>query len=338
MSVGVLFTQGQVTGDPHTVLGEILEQAEAAERLGFSAALTTEHKDSEEYFGSPLHLAFAIAARTQRVRVGTAIAIAPLYPPLVLAQDAATLDQLSGGRAWLGLGVGYLPGDYTAAGVPWEDRARRFDETVRILRAAHTQDRFSFAGDLHAFDDVAVLPRPRRPEGVPLHLAAWSPGGLRRAGRLGDGWITNALMSLPTMAAMADEYRAAARAAGRRPHVTSIRFCWPYTSREAALERFGDTALAMARTLFDYGAITDLPGVGSSAEITLDEFVRDRFVFGTPQECVETIGRFRDQVGVDDFLMIFRHPTGPDHASVLETMELFAAEVLPALERPGVPA
>ena len=138
-------------------------------------------------------------------------------------------------------------------------------------------------------------------------------------------------MSLDTMTAMAADYRAAAEAAGRTPHVTSIRFCWPYRSRAAALEKFGDTALAMARTLFDYGAITDLPGVTSSAEITLEEFVRDRFVFGTPEECVETIGRFRDQAGVDDFLTIFRYPTGPDHAAVLEAMELFGTEVLPNL-------
>ncbi len=331
MSVGVLFTQGLVTGDPHVVLGEILEQAEAADRLGFSAALTTEHKYSDEYFGSPLHLSYAIAARTRRVKVGTAIAIAPLYNPMELAQDSAMLDQLSGGRAWLGLGAGYMPVDYSTVGVSWEDRAQRFDETVRILRTAHTQERFSFADEIYSFDDVSVIPRPVRPEGVPLHLAAWTPGGLRRAGRLADGWITNALMSLPTMAGMAADYRAAAEAAGRTPHVTSIRFCWPYTSREAALEKFGDTALAMARTLFDYGAITDLPGVTSSAEITLDEFVKDRFVFGTPQECVETIGRFRDEAGVDDFLMIFRYPTGPDHAAVLEAMELFGSEVLPAL-------
>ncbi|MFC4945052.1 LLM class flavin-dependent oxidoreductase [Pseudonocardia sp. GCM10023141] len=332
MSVGVLFTQGLVTGDPHQVLGEILEQAEAADRLGFSAALTTEHKYSEEYFGSPLHLAYAIAARTQRVKVGTAIAIAPLYSPVVLAQDAAMLDQLSGGRAWLGLGVGYLPVDYETAGVGWDDRAQRFDETLRILRTAWRQERFSFADEIYRFDDVSVIPKPYQDGGVPLHLAAWTPGGLRRAGRLGDGWITNALMSLETMTAMAGQYRAAAVAEGREPHVTSIRFCWPYTSREAALDAFGDTALAMARTLFDYGAITDLPGVTSSADITLEEFVKDRFVFGTPQECVETIGRFRDEAGVDDFLMIFRYPTGPDHAAVLEAMELFGTEVLPALE------
>ena len=332
MSIGVLFTQGLVSGDPHTVLGEILEQAEAADRLGFDAALTTEHKYSDEYFGSPLHLSFAIAARTQRVRVGTAIAIAPLYNPVELAQDAAMLDQLSGGRAWLGLGTGYMPVDYSTVGVPWDDRAQRFDETVRIVRAAHTAETFSFADDIYSFENVSVIPKPVQAAGVPLHLAAWTPGGLRRAARLGDGWITNALMSLPTMTAMAGSYRAEAEKLGRTPHVTSIRFCWPYQSREQALADFGDASLAMAKTLFEYGAITDLPGVSSAAEITLEEFVRDRFIFGTPAECAETIGRFRDEAGVDDFLLIFRYPTGPGHRAVLEAMELFAEQVRPALD------
>src|SRR4029078_12508066 len=160
MSVGVLFTQGLVTVAPHAVLGEILEQAEAADRLGFSHALTTEHKYSQEYFGSPLHPSLALAALPSGVRVGTAIAIAPLYNPVELAQDAAMLDQLSGGRAWLGLGVGYMPVDYATVGGPWGDPAQRFDETVRIVRHAHTNDRFSFAGGIYSFDDVSVIPRP----------------------------------------------------------------------------------------------------------------------------------------------------------------------------------
>jgi alkanesulfonate monooxygenase SsuD/methylene tetrahydromethanopterin reductase-like flavin-dependent oxidoreductase (luciferase family) len=333
MGFGVLFTQGLVTGEPRTTLQEILRQAEAADRLGFDAALTTEHKYSDEYFGSPVPLSFAIAARTERVRVGTAISIAPLYNPVELAQDVATLDQLSGGRAWLGIGAGYLPVDYSTVGVPWEERAQRFDETARILRTAWTEERFTFRDRIYEFEDVSVIPRPLQPGGVPLHLAAWTPGGLRRAGRLGDGWITNALMSLTTMRGMADDYRAAAAEAGRPSHVTAIRFCWPSHDRRQAEEEFGATALAMARTLFEYGAITDLPGVSSADQITLAEFLQDRFVFGTPEECVETIRRFSAEAGVDDFLMVFRYPTGPRHESVLAAMELFAAEVAPAFAR-----
>lgn len=338
MGFGVLFTQGVVTGQPQVTLQELLEQAEAADRLGFEAALTTEHKYSDEYFGSPIPLSFAIAARTRQVRVGTAIAIAPLYNPVELAQDVAMLDQLSGGRAWLGLGAGYMDVDYTTVGVPWDTRAQRFDETARILKQAWTEERFSFADEIYQFTDVSVIPKPLQEGGVPLHMAAWTPGGLRRAGRLGDGWITNALMSLDTMRTMTEGYRAAATAGGRTPHVTAIRFCWPSRDPAEAEAKFGATALAMARTLFEYGAITDLPGVTSAHQITLAEFVKDRFIFGTPEECVETIRRFTSDVGVDDFLMIFRYPTGPDHDSVLAAMELFAAEVAPAFATVPTPA
>lgn len=327
MACGILFTQGEVSGEPNRVLAEVLEQAEAADELGFSAALTTEHKYSDEYFGSPLHLAFAIAARTERVKVGTSIAIAPLYHPIELAQDAAMLDQLSGGRLFLGLGAGYLPEDFTTMGVPFEDRAQRFDETVRIVREAWTRDKFSFSDKVYSFDDVSVRPRPHQAH-APLHLAAWTPGGLRRAGRLGDGWISNALMSVHTLRDTAPVYRAAADAAGRPSKVTSIRFCWPAPTREQAERDFGATAVAMARTLWEYGAITDMPGVTSASEITLEQ-LRDRFVIGTPQDCVESLTAY--QGVTDDFLLIFRYPTGPELPKVRAAMELFAAEVMPAL-------
>lgn len=331
MKTGILFTQGVITGDPHTVLNEILDQAQAAERLGFNAALTTEHKYSEEYFGSPLPLAFAIAARTETVQVGTAISIGSLYHPVELAQDAATLDQLSGGRLFMGMGAGYLDDDFTTMAIPMEERAQRFDETVRILTQAWTQERFSFTGEHFTFDDVAVIPHPVQ-DPPPLWLAAWTPGGLRRAGRLGDGWISNALMSLETMKAMADQYRAEAAANDRTGRVASIRFCWPARSREEADAVFGPTSLAMARTLFEYGAITDLPGVEDASEIELDDFVRDRFIYGTPEECANTLRRFRDEVGIEQMLLIFRYPTGPSHDEVMAAMQLFSDEVMPLLD------
>lgn len=330
MACGILFTQGPVSGAPNQVLAEILEQAQAADALGFDAALTTEHKYSDEYFGSPLHLAFAIAARTERVRVGTSIAIAPLYHPIELAQDAAMLDQLSGGRLFLGLGVGYLTEDFQTMNVPWPERVQRFDETVRIIRQAWTRDRFSFKDRIYAFEDVSVRPRPLQPDPA-LHLAAWTPGGLRRAGRLGDGWISNALMSVATMRDMAAVYRAAAAEAGRPARVTAIRFCWTAPTREQAERDFGDTAVAMARTLWEYGAIGDMPGVGSAADITLDRLCADRFVIGTPQECVQSLRAYRDEAGVDDFLLIFRYPQGPELPKVRAAMELFAGEVMPEL-------
>jgi probable F420-dependent oxidoreductase len=329
---GALFTQGPASGDPHVVLNEVIEQAVAADSLGFNAALTTEHKYSQEYFGAPLPLSYAIAARTERVQVGTSIAIAPLYNPIELAQDAAILDQLSGGRLFLGLGAGYLPEDFETVGLRFEDRAQRFDEAVRIVRQAWTEDRFSFHDKVHAFDDVSVIPKPRQQPSPPIHLGAWTPGGLRRAGRLGDGWITNALMSVDTMRSMAEVYRAAAEEHGRAHRATAIRFCWTAPTRAQAEKDFGAAAVAMTRTLWEYGAITDMPGIGSASEITLDQLVSDRFVIGTPDECAESLTRFRDEAGVDDFLLIFRYPDGPEQSKVLAAMELFGTEVAPRFD------
>ncbi|MQA94355.1 MAG: LLM class flavin-dependent oxidoreductase [Streptosporangiales bacterium] len=328
MAFGVVFTQGVVSGDPHRVTHEILEQAEAADRLGFSAALTTEHKYSEEYFGSPLHMAYAIAARTERVKVGTSIAIAPLYNPVELAQDAAMLDQLSGGRLWLGLGAGYLPEDFSTVGVPFDGRGQRFDETVRIIRQGWTEERFSFSGQVYDLKDIAVIPKPMQSP-PPIHLGAWTPGGLARAGRLGDGWITNALMSVDTMRTLGDMYRSSAADHGRSPKVTAIRFCWTAESREDAVRDFGSTALDMVRTLFTYGAITDMPGVTSADQITLEDAMRDRMIFGTPDECAAAVEEYRTRAQVDDLLLIFRHPSGPAQDRVLAAMELFGTEVIP---------
>ena len=276
MGFGVLFTQGIVTGEPHAMLQEILEQAEAADRLGFDRTRSPPSTSTPTSTSARRCTCPSRSRRApSRVRVGTAIAIAPLYNPVELAQDAAMLDQLSGGRAWLGLGVGYMPVDYATVGVPWDDRAQRFDETVRIVRWRTRATGSPSPTASTPSTTSRSSPRPAQAGGVPLHLAAWTPGGLRRAGRLGDGWITNALMSLDTMRGWPPTTGPRPPTAGRaRPrHLDPVLLAVPIDARRA-LEKFGDTALAMARTLFDYGAITDLPGVTSADQITLAEFLQ----------------------------------------------------------------
>jgi probable F420-dependent oxidoreductase len=294
-----------------------------------------EHKHSEEYFSSPIPLSFAVAARTKRVKVGTSVALSPVYNPVVLAQDAAMLDQLSGGRLFLGLGAGYLPVDFQTVGVAWEERMKRFDEGIRVIKQAWTEPSFSFHGEMFRFDNISVIPKPYQKPAPPIYLAAWSPGGLRRAGRLGDGWISNALMSRSTMKGMADAYRAEGEKNGRKSRVVAIRFCWPARTREEASEVFGPTSEAMARTLWRYGALTDMPEVTKDEDITIDTFSKDRFIFGTPDECVQSIEQFASEVGVDEFLLIFRYPTGPSHEKVMEAMRLFSEEVMPHFTEVG---
>jgi probable F420-dependent oxidoreductase len=133
------------------------------------------------------------AAHTERIRLATGIVILPQRNPLVLAKEIASLDVLSGGRAILGVGAGYLHQEFRALGIPFEGRGRRTDESIDAMRALWNQEKPEFTGTHHAFAGVDARPRPIQPGGVPIVVGGTSPGALRRAVSRGNGWYGFAL-------------------------------------------------------------------------------------------------------------------------------------------------
>jgi alkanesulfonate monooxygenase SsuD/methylene tetrahydromethanopterin reductase-like flavin-dependent oxidoreductase (luciferase family) len=162
--------------------GRTLESIEEAERLGIGSVWVTEHHLFEDgYMGQPLQICAAIAARTSRVRIGTAVVLAPLHPAIDIAEQAATVDILSGGRLELGLGAGYRVPEFTVYG---QDVGRRFElleERVQEVRRLWAQD-------------IATPPPVQDP--LPLWLGVMGPRGARMAGRLGTGllWLGDGLL------------------------------------------------------------------------------------------------------------------------------------------------
>lgn len=132
-------------------------------------------------------LAFAAAA-APTMRLGTCILIVPQRNPLVLAKELATLDQLSGGRVELGLGVGWLKEEFDALGVPWERRGARNDEYIEAMRALWAGPHAEFHGDFVDFDPVTCSPRPVQ-ENIPILVGGDSDVALRRAVRMADGYF-----------------------------------------------------------------------------------------------------------------------------------------------------
>lgn len=164
--------------------------AAAAEAAGFHAFWISEHHAHDDgYLPSPLPVVAACAAATSRIVLGTGLLLAPLYDPVRLATDAMVVDQLSGGRLVLGLGLGYVDEEYRAFGVERRMRAARLRETVDILRLAWTGERFSYEGSVLHVDDIRVTPRPVRPEGIPIWLGGYAPEAIRRAARVADGHL-----------------------------------------------------------------------------------------------------------------------------------------------------
>src|ERR671922_2791863 len=169
---------------------DVVELTRLAETLGFDSAWVSEHHGSSDaYLPSLLPMLAAMAAATDRVQLGTGVMLVPFHDPLRLAEDAAVVDQISGGRLILGLGLGWREEEFRMFDVPVRERVSRTSETVQILRKAWTGDRFSHDGRMFRFDAVKVTPAPARVPGPPIYLGGFVEEAVRPAGGVGAGDI-----------------------------------------------------------------------------------------------------------------------------------------------------
>jgi probable F420-dependent oxidoreductase len=181
----------------------------------------------------PLELLAFFAAVSSRLQLGTAVVVAPLHSPAVLAKRVATVDRLSGGRVELGLGIGWQKEEYAAVGAPFADRGARLEECVEAMRALWSDHPASYAGEYVSFSRVFSEPAPERGR-VPIVLGGHSDPAVARAGRLADGWFPFTITP-EEFAVKADAVRAAATAAGRPTDAIAMSV-WP-GSADPAQER-----------------------------------------------------------------------------------------------------
>src|SRR5580693_758035 len=166
---------------------EAMEQVEAAERLGLDVMWLAElhFEPRRSLLSAPLSIASAIAARTRRIKIGIAVQVLPLCHPLRLAEEAATVDQLSHGRLIFGVGRSGVAQTYEAYGVSYAESRDRFREILDIIEQAWTKPSFSYNGQYHSFKDVAVVPKPYQKPTPPIRIAASTPDTFPAIGRRG---------------------------------------------------------------------------------------------------------------------------------------------------------
>jgi len=180
-----------------------------AERLGFSTLWVPEHVVLLDQYASrypysqdgvlraradapipdPFLNLCAMASATEKIRLATGICLVPEHNPLVLAKVTATLDWLSNGRLILGAGIGWLEEEFTALGVPWEQRARRTREYIEAMRRLWGDEVSSYHGEFVKFDGVRSYPKPIRGAGLPVMFGGESGPALRRVAEYGNGWV-----------------------------------------------------------------------------------------------------------------------------------------------------
>ena len=209
-------------------LGSFAERAEAlgyASLWSFQRLLVPEGSGMEPVYRSVLDPMVALgylAARTSRIRLGVAVVNLPFVSPAVLAKQAATVDVLSGGRLDLGLGIGWMPEEFTATGASTARRGARTEEYLAVLRTLWADEVSSFGGEFYTIPAGRQDPRPVQRPGPPVLLGGMSRPAIERAGRIADGWITSSRADLSKISEAVGTIKEAAAAAGRDPGALRI--------------------------------------------------------------------------------------------------------------------
>jgi alkanesulfonate monooxygenase SsuD/methylene tetrahydromethanopterin reductase-like flavin-dependent oxidoreductase (luciferase family) len=305
------------------VYAEILETVAWTEEVGFDGAWVPEHHLAEDgYIPSPLMALAAIAARTKRMKLGSGIALAPLYHPLRFAEDCAVLDIISGGRLEIGLAIGYRRREADAFGVDFTRRGRLFDEWLEIVSRLWAGEEVDFAGQFFNLKGAKLMPPAPRGR-IPLYIGSFTDKAMERVARYGDGFIGNG--------DLCDLYVDKLRQQGKDPASARIRttelFLVAARDPEQALE---ELAPYFHHVNNSYGAwFNEDKGVEGLQAMDLDAFKASGILqILTPEDAVATLKAKQERMPLEHVMMMM--PPGLPADRFRHYAQLFADEVIPA--------
>jgi alkanesulfonate monooxygenase SsuD/methylene tetrahydromethanopterin reductase-like flavin-dependent oxidoreductase (luciferase family) len=340
MDVGVFTEFSSAAGMSHTAaFDEAMAEMTAAETLGYDSVWLAEihFQRDRSVLASPYVIAASIAARTRRLRIGMAVSILPITHPLHLAEDAATVDQLSHGRLELGIGRSGLPEHYHGFGVPYAESRDRFFEALKVMRRAWTEDRFSHEGKFFQFRDICVMPKPFQKPHPPLRVAATIDETYPLVGKMGLP-IFLAVRTTPIahLEQNVVAYREAWRAAGHpgEGDVSLIVPVYVAETTRAARDEPEESMMYFLRSIGDMLARGTTKRVTDGRRlltITYEEVLKELAVYGTADEVVDRLRHMRETLGYTSLSVWMNSGGQVPHERVMRSMRLFAERVIPRL-------
>ena len=311
-----------------------LDQISWAETIGYDDVWLTEHHFCEDgHAPSILPIAAAVAARTERIRIGTGVLLLPLHHPVRVAEDGATIDILSGGRFELGVGVGYRVQEFDGLGIPRSERAGRVDEGLEIIRRLWEGERLDYEGKYFRIRGAVIEPRPVQEPRPPLWVGGFAEAAVRRAARLADGYIGTG-----DMAELARGYRSAhaaiARSGGSSPGSTGAPrlaggHFWLVVAKEPE-KTFSDLAPHILYQIDHYNRWLSEAGQTLFPEVRHEASLRDSGILQvlTPAQATDAIGAYAEATGIERYYT-WTVPPGYPTERMNEHLQLFAEEVMP---------
>jgi alkanesulfonate monooxygenase SsuD/methylene tetrahydromethanopterin reductase-like flavin-dependent oxidoreductase (luciferase family) len=332
--------EGMTEGE---AFAECFALVDAAEAFGVDSVWLAEYHFSPiSVLSSPITIASAIAARTQHIRIGLAVALLPLGHPIHLAEDIATLDQISHGRVEFGVGRGTFPDTHDGFMSPFAESRERFDEYLEIILKAWTTERFSFTGKHYHCEDLYVRPKPVQKPHPPIRVGITSEVTFPLIGRLGYPIIINPsrVFALSELGPYIQQYRQAWHAAGHagEPQVglrvplyvaetTERAYAEPRESTMMAVQGLGNRVAKSASRL---GTTGDWDAQAEHIRhMTYEDWLRDKVAYGTPEAVVDRLQQLRDELDLTQLLYEINYGRQLPYELQLKNLRLINEQVIP---------
>jgi alkanesulfonate monooxygenase SsuD/methylene tetrahydromethanopterin reductase-like flavin-dependent oxidoreductase (luciferase family) len=327
-----LFTAQQRPDDDRAatdLYDEILDVTREIEAAGLDSAWVSEHHFAEDgYLSATMPTLSAMAAETDDIELGPCIALGPLYDPVRLAEDAATVDLIADGRLTLGLSIGSNPREFDVFGVPREERADRLADLVPFLRAGWSDGPLDYESTFHDVSpEVSITPKPAGE--IPLMLGGAAKPAVRRAARQAEAWCAPSALSVGAVKKRVEDIRTVRDEEGIDGDFQTyvIQHGWVGDSREDAWETMKDGYFYIQRRyeeIFSGEAVDEL-------DAERKDELKEQAIFGTPEQVTDELETYSEALG-DDIHFIFRtyHP-GVGTDEMVDCIHRLGDEVAPEL-------
>jgi alkanesulfonate monooxygenase SsuD/methylene tetrahydromethanopterin reductase-like flavin-dependent oxidoreductase (luciferase family) len=341
MKFGIIINRSMIERGTSQPYRKIYDYLNEMEDLGFEMGWCGHHRfSSSTAFGgdiatepsAPLAMLSALLARTRTMKMSTNIMLLPAHHPVEIAEQINTINEMSNNRFILGAGIGYKPDEFEHVGWGFKNRASRFEECLQILRLALTGREFSYDGKHFKIDKCTVVPPPLHGYTPPLWIGAVSEPAMLRAGRLGDGWLISFAEHLVELQDKVARYKAIATEHGRPATLCLMRDLHIAPTRQQIDPNWLPNVIKVWQSYADLGSKADRDSLSNEVmfggkSVTLQEFVPDRAIVGTPDDCARELQRIKDLIDPE---YLYLTPTGvPDPAQQIRELRLFAKEVMP---------
>jgi len=308
---------------------EALDVIAWSETVGFTGAWVPEHHNAADgYQPAPNVVLAAIAARTKTLRLGSAVALGPLYHPVRFAEECAVLDIISGGRAEMALAIGYRRREYDAYGLDFRTRGSRFDEFLHIVRELWAGETVTFEGRHYTVKDAMIMPPSTRGQ-IPLYIGGFADKALARVAKYADGYFGNE--------EFCDQYVAKLREQGKDPAQAGIRiqglFFAVADDPEKAIDELAPYYHYINNSYSVWMGEDNAIGIDDPMlkPMDLEQFKKSGILqIVTPEAAVAKFESLQARTGADHFMMMM--PAGLPAARFMEYAQLFADKVIPAFE------